>query len=167
MRRCLLTLLLVLLAAPAQAEDNCALLNPLAGMIGDWYVLDAGGIVIGISEIRAGAGGCALVERWRGDDGLEGEMLIAPAGDGRGLRMTWIDSEGLILELDGTASRDLVRFAGTHATRDGPVHHRIEWRDAPEAAFLQRWEYSTDGGNTWALFFMGWYVDPEQLGLGE
>jgi hypothetical protein len=162
----LLILLALVLPLPAQAEENCALLRPFAGMFGDWYVLDADGVMLGISEIRSVAGGCALREQWHGADGLEGEALITPADDGAGLRMTWVDSDGLVLELAGAADQGSIRFNGLQNTPDGLIHHRIEWHDEPVVAFSQRWEYSTDDGLSWQTFFVGWYVRPGEMGPG-
>ncbi len=155
MKLLLLPLFLVL-ATPALAcrGDVETVMDYLPG---DWEVLDGQGNVLGYSEIREGAGGCALRERWLGADGLEGEAMFT-ASDGR-WRMIWSDSDGLVLELDGQPRNGGMIFTGRQSRDDGDILHRIAYELLFELGEIhQRWEYSMDGGRTWEVFFMAWYV---------
>ncbi|MEA5446435.1 hypothetical protein VCB98_11450 [Gammaproteobacteria bacterium AB-CW1] len=128
-------------------------------MAGDWMVADQQGNVLGYSEIREGAGGCAIRERWQGQDGLEGEAMFTARDGGERWRMVWSDSDGLMLELDGQRQNGNMVFTGAQESDQGQILHRIVYELLFEIGEIhQRWEYSTDGGRRWQVFFAGWYL---------
>ncbi|MDQ2069646.1 hypothetical protein [Natronospira bacteriovora] len=151
-----LMLLIVLLPASALACRG-EVTTVMDYLPGNWEVVDGQGNILGYSEIREGAGGCALRERWEGQDGLEGEALFT-VSDGR-WRLVWSDSDGLVLNLSGQPEDGNMVFTGTQSTEDGEILHRIAYELLFELGEIhQLWEYSMDGGRNWEVFFAAWYV---------
>jgi len=61
-------------------------------------------------------------------------------------------------QLDGA---DVI-FTGSQQTDEGEVLHRIAYELLFDVGEIhQVWEYSTDGGRQWNVFFAAWYL-PEQ-----
>ena len=128
--------------------------------LGDWEVRDPGGEVVGHSRITRAVDGCAVREEWRGVRGLVGTSLNAWSPERGGWHQTWIDSSGMLLELDG-GLRDgamvLEGATGDPASSDAR-RHRITWSqvDGHPGRVRQLWETSVDGG-AWETAFDGRY----------
>ncbi len=154
-----LVLMLVLAGPAAYAACQEAPYDELDFLIGDWLVVDPEENILGESQIYPVAGGCALREDWSGVDGLQGEALFAPRADSEGWQMTWVDSDGLVLELEGQWTRGVLVFTGRQQDQDGEIMHRLVYDPIPELGQIQHvWEYSQDAGQTWQLFFDAWYA---------
>lgn len=158
--RVLVLLLGLLWGGALQAACQEAPYDELDFLIGEWQVYDPADALLGESRILPAAGGCALREHWQGVDGLQGEALFTARESGEGWRMTWADSDGLVLELDGEWTRQGLVFTGSHREPEqGEIFHRIVYEPFPGLGQIhQLWEYSTDGGRNWAVFFDAWYV---------
>ncbi|MCP1728599.1 hypothetical protein J2T60_002613 [Natronospira proteinivora] len=154
----ILTLFISAMVTPAQAcrGDVTTAMDYLPG---DWVVMGGETEVLGYSEIREGAGGCALRERWEGMDGLEGEALFTARDGGRRWQMVWSDSDGMSLTLSGQADGADMIFTGTQDSEEGEVLHRIAYQLLFDIGEIhQLWEYSVDGGRNWEVFFAAWYL---------
>lgn len=123
--------------------------------IGAWEVRLADGTLAGHNDIQKRAGGCTLVERWRGVSGSRGRSInyFDPL-DGR-WHQHWVDNSGLILRLAGGPQDSGVRLQGTG--RDPGRLHRITWAPLDDGRVRQHWEVSEDGGEGWTEVFDGFY----------
>jgi hypothetical protein len=125
--------------------------------IGDWVVTDAAtGEPAGRNRIEAVVGGRALHEHWRGASGLEGESLNIYDEQRGCWHQTWVSSGGMLLELDGGPREDGA-MEMTGSAGDAALH-RIRWTPGGDGTLLQRWDESSDGGETWTLLFEGLYT---------
>jgi hypothetical protein len=130
--------------------------------LGRWQVRGAKGQVVGTNRIEAILGGCALRESWTGRDGSVGTSLNAWDPFDRRWHQTWVDSDGLRLELAGEYAGGRMTLSGDGRSLAPPtrtVRHRITWSRLPEGRRVrQLWEVSGDGGQTWKAVFDGTYV---------
>ena len=129
---------------------------------GSWDVRNAEGKVAGTNRIEPILGGCALQENWTGRGGMVGTSLNAyDPLDGR-WHQTWVDSEGLRLELAGEYALGKMTLSGEGPEPDKPggrVRHRITWSRLPEGGRVrQLWEVSKDAGASWKAVFDGTYL---------
>lgn len=131
--------------------------------LGRWEVRDPDGEVVGHNEIRRVAGGCGLLEIWRGVEGGAGTSINAYEADLGRWTQRWVGT-GSSLWLDGGIEkrpdgRSMV-LAGTalRSTPRGPVLDRLSWTPLPDGRVRQVWETSPDGGETWEEIFVGLYV---------
>lgn len=165
MKHPLAVLIIFVVFLPVQAfACRGELVTVMDYLPGDWVVMGSETETLGYSEIREGAGGCALRERWEGMDGLEGEALFTARDGGRRWQMVWSDSEGMSLTLSGQADGADMIFTGTQDSEEGEILHRIAYQLLFDIGEIhQRWEYSRDGGRNWAVFFAAWYLPEEGL----
>jgi hypothetical protein len=129
---------------------------------GRWEVRSADGKVAGTNRIEPVLRGCALQENWTGRSGMVGTSLNAyDPLDGK-WHQTWVDSDGLRLELAGEYTQGKMTLAGEGPLPDTPgsrARHRITWSRLPEGGRVrQLWEVSKDAGATWSVVFDGTYV---------
>jgi prolyl oligopeptidase len=127
--------------------------------VGEWTVTDAAGKAAGRSRVEKVLGGCALLERWTGTDGFEGQAFhLFDRVSGR-WQQRWVDSRGQMLELPGGFVDGTLRYEGPWRTREGrPTLARMEFSRLPEGRVRQRWQQSVDGGTTWRTDFDGVYA---------
>ena len=129
--------------------------------IGRWEVFTPDGKKAGDNHIEAIDGGCALIERWRGNGSFTGTSLSSWDARARLWRQHWIDNQGGLLrlagELDG-ASMVLASSGPDPGKPGATLRQRIRWTLLPDGAVGQHWEISTDDGATWATAFDGRYV---------
>jgi hypothetical protein len=128
---------------------------------GEWAVDDPNGRLAGWNTITALFDGCALREEWRGESGHRGTSLNAWSPERRAWRQTWVDSSGLVLELEGGVRAGAMVLEGEAALPggDGSVRrHRITWTplDGVPHRVRQHWEASTPEGG-WETLFDGRY----------
>ncbi len=129
--------------------------------IGRWEVFTPDGKKAGDNHIEAIDGGCALIERWRGNGSFTGTSLNSWDARARLWRQHWIDNQGGLLrlagELDGASM--VLASSGPDPGKPGATRRqRIRWTLLPDGAVRQHWEISTDDGATWATAFDGRYV---------
>jgi hypothetical protein len=128
--------------------------------IGEWEVRDADGTVAGHNRIEAILGGAALRESWTGVSGHVGTSLNAWDPDRGVWRQAWVDVNGFWLLLEGELRDGAMVLEGDRPKRGDPtrtVRHRIVWSvvDGDPDRVRQHWEFSEDGGVTWATLFDG------------
>lgn len=138
--------------------------------IGEWEVRKPDGNVAGHNTIQRILGGCALKESWSGvgeSRGYSFNIYDRAAGQ---WHQTWVDANGLLLELDGGLEDGSMVLRGEMSTpEDGAAHTRITWTPKDNGNVRQHWESSKDGGETWETVFDGLYVPVEraQVTSGE
>lgn len=126
--------------------------------LGDWTVRDADGAVIGRNEIRTMAGGCGLLEHWRGAGGGSGMSLNAFDPVLGRWTQRWVGA-GVVLWLEGALVDGAMVLSGPtpRPTPQGPLLDRITWTPLADGRVRQAWEVSPDGGQTWQPYFDGYY----------
>ena len=129
--------------------------------IGRWDVFTPDGKKAGDNHIEAIDGGCALIERWRGNGGFTGTSLNSWDAQARRWRQHWIDNQGSLLQLAGALEGVSMVLASSGPDPGKPgatLRQRIRWTPLADGAVRQHWETSTDDGAPWATAFDGRYV---------
>lgn len=147
-------------AQQASAPAPCATVEHRAFdfWIGTWDVYNAAGVLAGRNVIRTVHGGCALAEEWSGASGVTGGSLNAWDAGAGVWRQSWVDSSGLVLELEGGLEGVAMVMTGHVANGDGSRSlHRITWTPREAGTLRQHWEASADDGQTWSTLFDGTY----------
>lgn len=126
--------------------------------LGTWEVRSATGELLGHNEIRRIAGGCGLLERWRGVGGGRGTSVNAYDPVRRAWTQRWV-GDGATLWLKGGLEGDRMVLTGItrRSTPRGQAVDRISWTPLPNGRIRQLWEVSTDSGATWRTVFEGFY----------
>jgi hypothetical protein len=129
--------------------------------LGDWDVRHPDGRLAGRNRIVSLYDGCALHESWEGTSGHRGTSFNI-YDTARGVwHQTWVDSNGMLLVLEGGLEADAMVLEGTATSPTEPetVRHRISWSVVagdPDQV-RQLWEISSDG-STWETAFDGRYA---------
>jgi hypothetical protein len=152
-------------AAPASGACAAPEYRQFDFWIGAWEVHE-GDRLAGTNRIEAILGGCALVESWNGVSGMRGTSLNFYFARDRNWHQTWVDTDGLLLELSGGLVEGRMVLAGRVPDADGSraALHRITWTPAPDGSVRQHWQSSRDDGATWTDLFDGVYrrIVPER-----
>lgn len=126
--------------------------------IGRWRVETEAGREVGQSEVTPLAGGCAVLEHFRGADG-EGASLATYNVSLQRWERLFTNTAGLLVRLEGAQLPDGVRFRGTAFRPDGS---REEMRSMlvleGDGRVRQTVELSSDGGWTWRRLGVALYV---------
>jgi hypothetical protein len=119
--------------------------------------------VTGRHNSAAGAGtvmaaGCVLMEEWTGAGQSRGKSWnIYNAASGQ-WHQSWVDNQGLLLQLDGTFENGSMILQGSLTGRDGKVTvQQIAWTPRDDGSVRQVWTMSNDDGATWTTAFDGIY----------
>ncbi|MEX0900304.1 MAG: hypothetical protein WD081_06395 [Gammaproteobacteria bacterium] len=136
--------------------------------LGDWTVRTADGTVAGRNEIQAMAGGCGLLEHWRGVRGGEGMSLNAFDPVLGRWTQRWVGA-GVVLWLEGGLVDGAMVMVGPtpRQTPQGAFLDRITWTPLDDGRVRQFWEVSSDGGATWQPYFDGYYSRTAATGGGS
>jgi hypothetical protein len=128
--------------------------------VGKWNVENEAGIFQGTNRVEKILDGCALQENWTGASGMRGQSYNIYAKRRGKWHQTWVDSNGLLLILDGGLENGRMVLRGETPARDakGIVAHEISWESLPDGRVRQRWRTSKDGGSTWNDHFVGLYT---------
>lgn len=163
--------LLVLASAASSQSDNTAPGEPgtaerCRGLehrefdfwVGSWEVRSAEGELLGHNEIRRVAGGCGLLENWRGVGGSTGMSINAYDSERQKWTQRWVGA-GATLWLEGGLEdgRMVLAGKGPRSTPRGEVLDRITWTPLPDGRLSQVWEVSADVGESWREIFQGFY----------
>ncbi len=165
-RRCLLSLALACAAGPAAGQTSAARAPSCNApehrqfdfWLGEWDVRLPDGKTAGTNRIEPILEGCVLRESWTGAGGMSGTSYNIYDKSRKVWHQTWVDSQGSLLQLEGT-------FAGGRMTLEGEtvdsagrkVRQRITWEPTGAGQVRQLWEMSNDGGSTWTVAFDGRY----------
>jgi hypothetical protein len=117
------------------------------------------GTKAGENRIEKILDGCALMESWKGSSGMRGHSFnIYSARSGR-WHQTWVDTNGMLLRLDGGLEDGRMVLSGTNPGADGkPVRHEISWERLDDGRVRQHWRVSKDNGASWSDVFVGLYA---------
>lgn len=130
--------------------------------IGEWRVETPDRKLAGTNRISSIYGGCALEERWTGARGMSGASFNIYDRASGTWHQTWVDSNGLLLRLDGRFENGAMRLSGKRRAGENEILERITWsRLEPADGKLrvrQLWEQSTDAGKSWTTSFDGTYI---------
>ncbi len=146
-------------AAPPMPDCKSAKHQKLGMLLGEWTVSQAGKVV-GHNKLSPVYGHCAVREEWKSAGGSEGTSLTFYDSQLDIYRQTWIDSNGLVLELSGAFDGDSLVLKGKRPSVRDPktmVDNRIRWTPNKGGGFQQLWTVSNDGGKTWKQIFDGKY----------
>ena len=125
---------------------------------GDWNVFNLQGAQVGTSRITSIAGGCGLLEEWQPANNPGGRSLNFYDSADRQWHQVWIGADGNALRIAGGLQNGAMTLTGAdRKTPQGTVRDRITWTPQPDGAVEQRWDLSSDGGNTWQTSFVGIY----------
>jgi hypothetical protein len=125
--------------------------------VGEWDVHGANGKLAGTNSIKREINGCVLHERYRTDRGYSGESFNIYDAPRHVWHQTWVDSDGLLLLLEGGIRDGKMVLEGQTTGPDRKVtRHRITWTLNPDGSVRQLWE-STDPGGEWTVAFDGTY----------
>jgi hypothetical protein len=125
--------------------------------VGDWEVRTPEGKLAGHNTITRTLGGCVLQENWHGARGHHGTSYNIYDASRRRWHQTWVDDEGLLLQLDGAYADGRMVLSGETVDSAGrPVKQRITWERMDGGRVRQRWDSSSDGV-TWETQFEGIY----------
>ena len=146
--------------SPAPAPCSSAEHRQFDFWLGEWNV-HVDGEKRGENTIRRAMGGCVVHESYRteGSD-YEGQSFNVYDRRRGVWHQTWVDNQGLLLQLDGGFQDGRMRLEGTVREDDGGESlHRITWSrvEGNEDRVRQHWERSTDGGESWETVFDGEY----------
>lgn len=157
----------VLWAVPASAQEAdggerpepCATEDHRAFdfWVGAWEVRNPEGEVVGENRISRVAGGCGLLEEWRGAGGTTGVSINRYDPDRDRWVQHWVGGGGLLLELAGGIRDGSMVLSGEREAEGGTVVDRITWTPMEGDVVRQLWELSRDGGESWEVVFDGRY----------
>ena len=153
----------MLLAPPgarAQAPSSCTAPEhrQVDFWIGDWSVALPDGTPAGSNRIERVAGGCALLENWRGAKGSTGTSINFWSPQDRKWHQTWAGAGGTFLFLEGGFRDSVMTLDGATRDSSGSVtRERITWKRLPDGSVRQHWQQSRDDGATWSDAFVGIY----------
>ncbi len=159
-------------AVVAVAQENSPRPRPCAApehgqfdfWIGEWVVVTPSGETAGVNRIEKILDGCALMESWTGSGGMRGHSfnIYTPATET--WHQTWIDSNGMLLRLEGGLRDGVMVLAGTTPGKAGQpaIRHEISWTRLPDGRVRQHWRASRDDGKTWNDAFIGLYSRDEE-----
>ena len=146
--------------APARPDCSSTKHQKLRMLLGEWTVSEDDKIV-GHNTLSPVFGDCAVREEWKSAGGSDGTSLTFYDSQLDIYRQTWIDSQGIVLELSGGFEGDSLVLEGRRPSVRDPkttVHHRIRWTPNEGGGFQQVWTVSTDGDRTWKTIFNGRYA---------
>ncbi|HMB93510.1 MAG TPA: tetratricopeptide repeat protein [Rhodothermales bacterium] len=134
--------------------------------VGEWDVINAQGQVAGANSIQKDEQGCLLVERWKGSGGGTGMSINYYDPGKEKWVQQWVASGASVIYLEGELNEDgAMVLEGELTNRNGESSPlRGTWTLLPDGRVRQLFEQTTDGGETWAPWFDGYYV---RQGSGE
>lgn len=146
---------------PASMPDcNTAKHQRLRMLLGSWIVTEDGKEV-GRNTLSPVFGDCAVREDWKASSGSIGTSLTFYDSQLDIYRQTWIDGQGIVLELKGGFEGDALVLEGQRPSMRDPgkvIDNRIRWSPNEGGGFQQVWTVSNDGGKSWKQIFNGRYA---------
>ena len=125
--------------------------------VGRWEVHTPDGKRAGANTIRQLLGGCVLQETWHGAGGHNGTSYNIYDASRHRWHQTWVDDDGLLLQLDGALVDGRMVLSGETVDSTGHmVKQRITWERMDGGKVRQRWDSSPDGVK-WQVLFEGIY----------
>jgi hypothetical protein len=126
--------------------------------LGEWEVRGPAGRVAGTNRISSLYGGCVLHEQYDTARGYSGASFNIYDAGRRRWHQTWVDTAGVLLQLDGGLVDGRMILEGETIGADGArTKHRITWTPGPDGSVRQLWE-STNAAGEWSVAFDGRYT---------
>jgi hypothetical protein len=125
--------------------------------VGVWDVFNPAGQQVGTNTIEKILDGCVLLEHWTSRAASTGKSFnYIDKADGK-WRQLWVDSSGNNTLYVGTFRDGSLVYETTNMA-PGPPHLRMTFTPLPDGRVRQFIEQTTDGGQTWTVFFDGYYA---------
>jgi len=131
--------------------------------VGDWVVHGPAGGLAGTNTIDKAERGCVLIENWKNTAGGTGMSInYVDKITGEWVQV-WNAEGGSQINIRGGMTDDGMLLVGTlHTIGTGTtIPFRALWTALPDGRVRQFFEQSTDGGETWATWFEGFYTRAE------
>jgi hypothetical protein len=126
--------------------------------VGEWQVKTPDGKVAGANRIALEYGGCVVHEHYTTVRGYSGESLNIYDASRNVWHQSWVDTDGLLLLLEGGIRDGKMVLQGQTVGADSKVtKHRITWTPNRDGSVRQFWE-STDDKGKWVTAFDGLYT---------
>jgi len=126
--------------------------------LGDWRVQAPDGKVAGTNHITLEYGGCVVHEHYVTGKGYSGESLNIYDASRKVWHQSWVDSDGLLLILEGHwTGRSMVLEGQAPDASGAIVRQRITWTPKPDGSVRQLWQ-SADAKGAWSVVFDGKYT---------
>jgi hypothetical protein len=161
-----LVALAALLFRPAHAPAASAPAKPCSSpehrqfdfWLGDWQVHRGDGARAGVNRIAREYGGCVIHERYSTGKGYSGESLNIYDASRKVWHQTWVDSNGLLLTLEGQWNGEAMVLEGESVQPNGArSRQRISWTPSTDGSVRQLWE-AADAKGGWSVVFDGRYT---------
>lgn len=130
---------------------------------GDWEVHGQNGSLQGYNSIKPAERGCLLLENWRSATGGSGMSINYLDRNTDEWVQVWVAEGGSQINIRGGLTDEGMRLVGTiHYISTGQTApFRGLWSPLPDGRVRQFFEQSSDGGETWATWFEGFYSRAE------
>jgi hypothetical protein len=126
--------------------------------LGDWRVQQSDGKLAGTNRVTLEYDKCVVHEHYVTGRGYSGESLNVYDASRHVWHQTWVDTDGLLLTLEGGLKGKSMVLEGQTATTDGHIaKQRITWTPNADGSVRQLWE-STDAKGAWTIAFDGKYT---------
>jgi len=126
--------------------------------VGDWRVKKPDGSFAGTNHITREYGGCVVHEHYVTGKGYSGESLNIYDASRKVWHQSWVDSDGLLLMLEGHWNGKSMVLEGQAPDVSGAiVRQRITWTPKADGSVRQLWE-SADAQGAWSVVFDGSYT---------
>jgi len=127
--------------------------------IGEWDVQVANGTPAGQNVITSEQRGCVLIENWASATGGTGTSInYLDESKGEWVQI-WNDGGGNQINIRGGLTDDGMLLVGTihYVANDATYPFRGLWTPLPDGRVRQFFEQSNDDGETWSVWFEGFY----------
>ena len=126
--------------------------------LGNWkaYDNDGKGPYVATDEITAILGGCVVLEKYRQNDGHDGNGVTIYDASRSVWHQTWVTNYGELLILEGGFKDGVLTMSGNDLGRDGRrVWYRVSWRQQSTGTggVRETAVTSNDGGRSWKPAF--------------
>ena len=126
--------------------------------IGEWEVHNARGVKAGENSIQPLPGGCSLLEQWVGAGGGPGQSLNYYDHSKKKWVQMWVGGTATLALAEGEFTDGAMRLTGERLLRNGTRQfYRGTWTPLDDGRVRQFLELSSDGGETWTVWFDGYY----------
>jgi hypothetical protein len=144
---------------PAPPRCDAAEHDQFDFWVGEWEVRDTADAVVGHNRVTRILDGCVLLEEWTSAGSSEGKSFNIYDRRTGMWHQTWVDNNGLRLDLSGGLEDGRMVLKGETQSPEGAALHRITFTPR-DGTVRQLWESSQDGGTTWTVLFDGSYSRP-------
>lgn len=118
--------------------------------LGDWDVTNSEGKLTGQSRIAYEKSGKMIRDEWTASDGSSAQGMSYFDPRNEEWRMTWVDSQGTIVESRGVWNGEAMFFEGQATSKDGqPFTYRSTMKPINQDQFQSVSSWSIDEKKTW------------------